>query len=155
MKVHRTADGAPVHSYEGHTGHVLGVAWHADGALLASCGADNVVKIWNAETGDQQRTIGGFGKEITAVTFAGDSTEVLTACGDRTARRHRSDNGGNVRSYGGATDFLSVVAASADGNVVIAGGADSTLRVYIGPSGQMKHALPPPGPPESPKQAMR
>ena len=51
MKVFRVADGSLVHTFEGHTSHVLGVAWQADGKLLATCGADHLVKLWDFATG--------------------------------------------------------------------------------------------------------
>ncbi|MFM8414009.1 MAG: c-type cytochrome domain-containing protein, partial [Planctomycetota bacterium] len=41
-KVHLVADGKTERSFEGHTGHVLGVAWQAHGRRLVTGGADNV-----------------------------------------------------------------------------------------------------------------
>jgi WD40 repeat protein len=38
--------------------------------------------------------------------------------------------GGQVRAFGGATDYMYAVAATADGNTVIAGGEDGVLRVW-------------------------
>src|SRR5690606_8943451 len=104
--------------------------WSADGRLLSSSGADNVVKIWNALTGDQQRTIQGFNKEVTAVRFLGDTDQVIASSGDATLQLKRSDNGGNIRSFAGATDFLYAVEVTADGNTIVAGGQDSVLRVW-------------------------
>ena len=44
-----------VKSFEGHTHHVLDVGWKPDGKLLASGGADNAVKVWDYEKGEQVR----------------------------------------------------------------------------------------------------
>ena len=49
---------------EGHTNHVLDVTWSADGFLLASAGADNVVKIWDYEKGTQKETVKGHSKAV-------------------------------------------------------------------------------------------
>ena len=39
-------------------------------------------------------------------------------------------NGGNVRDFRGAADYMYSAAASADGKTIIAGGLDSVLRVW-------------------------
>ncbi|MDB5301311.1 MAG: Planctomycete cytochrome, partial [Phycisphaerales bacterium] len=41
-------------SLEGHQHHVLGVAWRRDGHTIASAGADNTLRFWNADTGDRK-----------------------------------------------------------------------------------------------------
>src|SRR5262249_33782273 len=41
VKIFDAASGAPLRVLTGHTAHVLGVSWKADGRLLVSCGADN------------------------------------------------------------------------------------------------------------------
>ena len=45
IKLWNVADGKFVRSFEGHTHHVLGVAWRADGRVLVSSGADMVLKV--------------------------------------------------------------------------------------------------------------
>jgi WD40 repeat protein len=143
MKVFQVEDGAFVRSFEGHTHHVLGVAWSADGRTLVTSGADNVVKVWNALTGDQNKTITGFKKEVTDIVYVGDTSEVITACGDASVSRKRSD-GGNVRGFSGATDFVYSVSSPADGSKVIAGGQDSILRVWNAADGKLLVSFAPP-----------
>ena len=87
MKVWNVADGKFVRSFEGHTHHVLGVTWRADGRMLVSSGADNVIKVWDTRTGDQLRTVQNqFTKEVTSVTFVGDSDTVVAVSGDARVR---------------------------------------------------------------------
>ena len=93
-------DGAHYKSFEGHTHHVLGVAWKWDGKVLASCGADNVIKMWDFITGDQIRT--------TAALRQGSHVDPLrrrhcrgcsSARGDKTVRSLNSDNGAVERTF--------------------------------------------------------
>ena len=113
VKVWEVPTGKFLKSFEGHTHHVLDVGWKPDGKLLASGGADNVVKVWDYEKGEQVRT-------IPTPTEAGDAAGVRrqdAAVPDRQRRRARRklwniDNGGNQRTFAGATDFLYAVAAS-------------------------------------------
>ncbi|GIW92052.1 MAG: hypothetical protein KatS3mg110_0093 [Pirellulaceae bacterium] len=143
VKVFDVESGQFVRSFEGHTHHVLGVAWSADGRQLASSGADKVIKIWNALTGEQQRTIQGFGKEVTAIQYVGDSPDQVVACsGDSSVRIKNTSNGNDVRTFGGATDFVYAVSVSADGEWIAAGGQDSIVRVWRS-NGQLFASFPP------------
>ncbi|MFP6675171.1 MAG: c-type cytochrome domain-containing protein [Pirellulaceae bacterium] len=146
MKVFLVADGSFVRSFEGHTHHVLGVAWSADGRTLVTSGADNVVKVWNALTGDQNKTISGYKKEVTDIAYVGDTSEVVTASGDATVSRKSAD-GGNVRGFSGAKDFVYSVSSPADGSKVIAGGQDSILRVWNAADGKLLASFEPPAEP--------
>lgn len=136
------APGTQLRSFEGHTHHVQDVTWRGDGMVLASVGADNVVKVWDFSTGDQIRTIGGHGKQITRLVSVGASPNIATACGDALIRMWNMDNGGNYRNFGGAADFLFAVAVSADGTIVAAGGQEGIVRIYNGANGQLVKALP-------------
>ena len=132
-----TQPGSQLRQYEGHTHHVLDVAWRADGKVLVSAGADNVLKVWDYEKGEQIRTIAGHTKQISRLSMLRSAPQVISACGDAGLRQWNIDNGSNVRSYQGATDFLQAVAASADGTVVISGGEEGIVRVYNGQNGTL------------------
>src|SRR5205085_5186270 len=134
-----------VKSFEGHTHHVLDVGWKADGKLLASGGADNVVKVWDFEKGEQVRTINAHNKQVTRLLFLGNTPQFVTCSGDTQVRFWNVDNGGNTRNFAGSTDFLYAVGVSADGSVVAAGGEEGVVRLYNGTTGQMIKALLPPG----------
>jgi WD40 repeat protein len=132
VKVFNVADGAWVRSFEGHTHHVLGLAWRADGKVIASASADNSIKVWDAQNGDQLRTIGGFGKEVTSIEFIAEGPEILASSGDRTVRWFNTGDGANSRNFGGGGDFMYTAAAVPDGSLVVAGGQDSVLRLWKG-----------------------
>lgn len=133
--------GQQLRSFEGHTHHVLDVAWRADGKVLVSAGADNVLKVWDFEKGEQIRTIGGHAKQISRLAVLKTAPMVISACGDSGLRQWNIDNGGNVRSFPGATDFLYAVAATSDGTVVAAGGEEGVVRVYNGQTGALVKTL--------------
>jgi WD40 repeat protein len=124
-----------VRSLEGHTHHVLGVSWSADGRTLATGGADGIVKVWDFATGDRKKNIEGYEKEVTAVRFVGATASVLTSSGDNRVRLVALD-GKEVRAFPGVTDFMQSAAISANGKLVVAGGQDSILRVWNGADGK-------------------
>jgi WD40 repeat protein len=130
IKVWDVGSGKHQRSFEGHSGHVLGISWSADSRLLASVGSDQVSKIWDARAGDQKRTITGFKKEVTDTHFVGLTTNLLVIAADPVVQFRRTDNGGNLRSFSGATDYLYASAVSANGKLLAAGGHASTVRIW-------------------------
>jgi WD40 repeat protein len=143
VKVSDAASGRLVKAFEGHTGHVLGVAWQRTGRTLASGAADNSVRVWDLVAGEQKKAIAGFDKEVTAVRFVGDTDQFLAAAGDGRLRLLKPD-GGEVRSFAGSAGFVYATAATRDGTVVIAGGEDGVLRVWDGGAGASITTFPPP-----------
>ena len=129
LRVFDVASGNLIKTFEGHTHHVLGVSWRADGRMLASGGSDKVVKVWNFRTGERTHNIGGFGKEVTSIQFVGTGDNMVCSSGSKQVTA-KNVGGGNVRDYGGPTDFMYCVRASADGNTIVAGGHDSVVRVW-------------------------
>jgi WD40 repeat protein len=148
VKVHSVADGKHVKSFEGHTGHVLGVAWQANGRRLSSAGADNAIKVWDVVTGEQQRTIAGLKKEVTALKFIAPGEEVIACSGDPTVRIYNAGNGGTVREFPGAADFVQTVAAGP--TWLAAGCQDGKLRIWTVADGKLAHTLEPSPAPAKP-----
>lgn len=133
--------GKQLRSFEGHTHHVLDVAWRADGNVLVSAGADNVLKVWDYGKGEQIRTIGGHSKQISRLSVLKTAPMVISACGDAGLRQWNIDNGGNVRNYPGASDFLQAIATSPDGSLIAAGGEEGIVRIYNGQNGALLKTL--------------
>lgn len=143
-KVFEVDTGRLIKSFEGHTHHVLGVSWKRDGRTLASAGADKVIKVWNTVTGEQRKTVDGFGKEITSVQFLDASAEALVSTGDSQLRLIRDDGNNNVRSFEGATGFLTSAAVTPDGKRVVAANQEGVLRVWDGATGKLVRTFEPP-----------
>jgi WD40 repeat protein len=141
VRVVNLESGKLVKSFEGHTHHVLGVSWKRDGRTLASSGADNILKVWDFVSGERKKNIEGFNKEVTSVAFVG-ADQALASCGDAQVRLVK-ENGENVRSFTGGSDFVYSAAATPDGKVVVAGGQDSTLRIWDGTDGKALMSFPP------------
>ncbi len=66
----------------GHTGPVIAVAWSPDGKWIASGSTDRTIKIWNAITGKELRTLVGHADRVHEVAFSLDSQKVVSASFD-------------------------------------------------------------------------
>jgi WD40 repeat protein len=143
-KVWDASSGKIVKVFEGHTHHVLGVSWSRTGRSLATAGGDNVVKVWNLTTGQQQRSIGGFPKQVTAIRHLGYDARFAVTTGGNQLRIVRED-GNNERNFEGLAGFVYALAASADGQLLAAGGMDGVLRVWRSQAGQAIASFDPPG----------
>jgi WD40 repeat protein len=142
LRTFDVAKSEQVRQFEGHTNYVLGVAWKSDGETIASAAADNTIKLWQTETGDQQRTINQqLTKHVTAVNFIGDTGDIISSSGDRRVRSHRGSNGGIARNFSQAKAWLHCVAVTPDNTVVAAGDAGGTVTIWNGTNGQTLHEL--------------
>ncbi len=129
LKLIDSGTGKHIRTFEGHTGHVLGVSWRADGRTLATAGADQVVKVWDAKEGGQTKTISGFKEEITAVRFLGLENRMVFSTGK--GHVHSRDSGGNNKQgFSKTTDYVHRVSCSRDGKIVAAAGTKRTIRVW-------------------------
>jgi WD40 repeat protein len=59
----------PVRAVQAHDGWARAVAVSPDGTLVASCGNDNLVKLWSAATGEPVRTLEGHTSHVYNVAF--------------------------------------------------------------------------------------
>lgn len=140
IRIHKTT-GELVKPLEGHTHHVLGLAWHDDGVWLASASADNTVKVWDTESGQSLRTIAGFGKEVTSISFVGRTNQIFTSSADQQSRLHDASNGNLVRAFGGAADAIYCNAVMGAVPVGVAGGQDGKLWIWQLDNGQALQQL--------------
>jgi WD40 repeat protein len=136
MKLIDVSSAKAVRAFEGHTGHVLGVAWRADGRSLATAGADKVVKIWDAKEGTQKKTLSGFNKEVTGVRYLGLEDRFVFAVGDGQVQS-RNSNGDGRPALTGFSDYIHRISSSRDGEVIAAAGQDGVIRVW-GKDGKIK-----------------
>lgn len=71
--------GKQTNLFEGHTHHVMGVAFLSDGRVLATAGAEGTVSTWDMIIGERKKKIEGWTKEVTSLQFIGATNQIVTS----------------------------------------------------------------------------
>lgn len=120
----------------GHSLAVDAVTFSPDGKLLASAGHDDVIKLWDAATGTELRTLKGHGTFLfslsssfkNSVVFSPDSRTLATGSQDYTVKLWDVATGA-LRLLKGHKSFVNAVAFSRDGKTLASVG-DTTIRLW-------------------------
>src|SRR5262249_5869390 len=75
-----------LHTFNGHTGWVMGTAFSADGKRLLTGGDDRTVRLWDTESGQTVRVFAGHEGGVKSVAFSPDGRYLLSGGNDATVR---------------------------------------------------------------------
>jgi WD40 repeat protein len=120
----------PEYRRPAHVGPVKALTFSPNGRLLASGGADGVIKLWDAVTGKDQGTLEGHKGEVRSLAFSPDGKTLASASTDGTARLWGVVSGKEKMSLPGHPRGVGAVAFSPDGKTLASGEFDGTVRLW-------------------------
>ncbi len=126
---------------QGHT-QALRVAYSPDGTHLASAGYDQVVKIWDAVTGQAVHTLGGHSGEIDGLAYSPDGTRLASASWDGTVRIWDTTTGEEIRALKDPTAKFRYLVYSPDGTRLASMSLAGTVKIWEATTGQLLRTLP-------------
>ncbi len=126
----------------GHLASVYAVAYSPDGKRLASGSYDRTVKVWDAATGEEVRTLRGHAKAILGVAFSPDGRRLASASDDHTVKVWDVASGTAVRTLAGHTDVVAAVAYQPGGRLLASASLDGTVRLWDAVTGAAVRVLP-------------
>jgi len=122
-------------------GEAYAVAFSPDGSRVLAGTRSNVVKLWDAATGEVVRTFSGHKDWVNDVAFSPDGTMVVSGSKDRTLKLWDVESGSDLRTLAGHKGWVNGVAFSPDGSKVASVSDDQTVKIWDVATGEQLASL--------------
>jgi WD40 repeat protein len=125
---------------EGDGKRVVSIALSPDEKRLVSSSTDNTIRLWDLETGEEERKLIGHEKAVgygglekrkaACVAFSPDGKRIISGGIDSTLRVWDVATGDQLALFQGHIGGILAVAISPDGHMAATGGIDKTIRLW-------------------------
>ena len=116
--------------FEGHRDILYDAELSPDGKVLATCGYDKKIELWDAASAKPLRTLEGHTGAVYDVAFSPDSRFLVSASADDTCKVWRVDDGQRMDTLPQPLKAEYTCTFSPDGRTIVAAGADNNIRVW-------------------------
>ena len=130
IKQWNVADGALVHTFEGHKDAIYSMAISSDEKTLATGSYDQKIKLWDVATGKELKTLSGHNGAVFGLAFRPDGKILASVSADRTVKLWDVIKGERRDTLTQSFKEVYAIAFSADGKKLFAGGVDNRIRVW-------------------------
>jgi len=136
--------GALIRVLSGHNGPVRDCEISATGEFIVSASADNTLKVWDARTGAERRTLTGHTQEVNgcAISEGGPNGDfIASVSADRTVKIWSVHTGELLKTLEGHTNVISDCSISPDGTTIASVSADKSIKLWDVQSGSLIRSL--------------
>ncbi len=125
----------------GHEGDVYHTEFSPDGEILATCGRDRTVRLWDVATGATRRVLIGHSHEVNWVTFAPDGRTLATAGEDRTVKLWDAATGREERTLSGHDTEVVIAQFARDGRRLVSCDRKGTVILWDPATGRQQSSF--------------
>jgi len=133
--------GDEAHTFKGHGKIVEAVAMSPDGALLASGGHDQTIKLWDMGSKANLATLRGHTGTVNSVAFSPDGTRLASGSTDKTVRIWNLATRAVVAEFTNHAAGVTAVAFAPDGRTLAVGTSGNTATLWDLDSGRALHVF--------------
>jgi WD40 repeat protein len=101
------AEGKQIRTSGGHGRVILKLVTHPKQPLLATCSADQTVRLWNADNGAAVRTLSGHADYVYAIAISPDGNLIASGSFDGEVRIWKVKDGSLVKSFNASPGLMS------------------------------------------------
>ncbi len=113
-----------------HADVIQDLAFSPDGKILASCGYDRLIKLWDVAAKKELRVLKDHSDSVYGLAFSPDGKLLASASADRAVKVWEVATGRRLYTLAESTDWVYAVAWSPDGRYLAAAGVDKSIRVW-------------------------
>ncbi|KAJ3122130.1 ATP phosphoribosyltransferase (ATP-PRTase) (ATP-PRT) [Nowakowskiella sp. JEL0407] len=130
-----------VRTLTGHSSDIRAVAIDPNGNRIVSASGDATLKIWNADTGKEEKTLYGHRSYVLAVAISKDGMFIVSGSSDKTLRVWESQSGKEIRTFMDHYSSVCAVAMSSNGRIIVSGSQDKSVKIWDLNSGKNMRTL--------------
>ncbi|HEY9904885.1 MAG TPA: serine/threonine-protein kinase [Candidatus Sericytochromatia bacterium] len=120
---------------------VNSVAISPDAKILASGSDDQIVRLWNLETGEAIASLNGHSHFVKSVAFSPDGTILASSSDDRTIKLWNLSQHQEICTLSGHSHAVKSVTFSPNGNLLASGSWDKTIQLWNAKKGIRENIL--------------
>ncbi len=126
---------------KGRPDKISNVSFSPDSQRVAAASSDSTVKVWDAETREEQLTLRGHKLPVLAVTFEQNGRHLATASRDGTVKLWDAATGNALLTFAGHNAPVMCAAFHPDGKRVASSAANGTVKIWEAATGQELRSL--------------
>lgn len=125
----------------GHSDKVRSCTVSPNNDFIVSTSNDHTLKIWDAQTGVEVRTLIGHSDTVNSCAISPDGTFIVSASSDGTLKVWDVQSGALLQTLAGHTNYVNECAISPDGTFIVSTSGDTTLRIWDIQTGKTRLTL--------------
>jgi len=110
--------------------NIRSVSFSPDSRYILGGTSENIIKLWDSQTGEIIRTFTGHNGNVWSISFSHDGRHFLSGSWEQYVKLWDFETGKDIKTFKGHSGKVWSVAFSPDGKYVLSGSEDGTTRLW-------------------------